>query len=75
MNLEQFINEFADLFDDTDMSDISAETVFHELEEWGSLSVMGLIALVRTKYGKTITGKEIKDCVTVSDIFSLINSK
>lgn len=75
MELNDFITVFADQFDDTDVSGITASTVFHDLEEWSSLVGMGVIALAKTEYGKTITGKEIKDCVTVKDLFDLIASK
>lgn len=75
MELNEFIAVFADQFDDTDASEITASTVFHDLEEWSSLVGMGVIALAKTEYGKTITGKEIKDCVTVKDLFELIASK
>lgn len=75
MELNEFIAVFADQFDDTDVSEITALTVFHDLEEWSSLVGMGVIALAKTEYGKTITGKEIKDCVTVKDLFELIASK
>lgn len=75
MELNEFIAVFADQFDDTDASEITASTVFHDLEEWSSLVGMGVIALAKTEYGKTITGKEIKDCVTVKDLFDLIASK
>ena len=36
---------------------------------------MGVIAMVKTQYDKTITGKEIRDCVTVEDLFHLVESK
>lgn len=75
MELNEFIAVFADQFDDTDASEFTASTVFHDLEEWSSLVGMGVIALAKTEYGKTITGKEIKDCVTVKDLFELIASK
>ena len=54
MNLENFMANFADQFDETDASEISAKTVFHELEEWSSLIAMGVIAMAKTEYGKTI---------------------
>lgn len=75
MELKNFIASFADQFDDTDVSEIQADTKFHDLEEWGSLIGMGVIALAKTQYGKTITGKEIRECVTVEDLFNLIASK
>ncbi len=75
MELEEFIKQFANQFDDTDPSEIQAGTIFHDLEEWGSLVAMGVIALAKTKYGKTITGKEIKACKTVEDLYQVITSK
>ena len=75
MELKEFIENFAEQFDDTDASEIQANTEFHELDEWGSLTGMGVIAMVKTTYGKTITGKEIRECVTVDDLFNLVASK
>lgn len=75
MELQDFIANFADQFDETDASEIRAETKFHELEEWSSLTGMGVIALAKTEYGKTITGKEIRECETVKDLFNLIKNK
>lgn len=75
MELNEFIANFAEQFDDTDASEITATTVFHDLDEWGSLVGMGVIAMVKTQYAKTVTGAEIKACITVEDLFNLINNK
>lgn len=75
MDLNEFVKNFAEQFDDTDASEITATTEFHELEEWSSLTGMSIIAMAKTVYGKTITGKEIRECETVEDLFNLVNSK
>lgn len=75
MELNEFVANFADQFDDTDVSEIQASTVFHDLDEWSSLTGMGVIALAKATYGKTITGAELRACVTVEDVFNLINNK
>lgn len=75
MNLEDFIKGFSEQFDDTDASEITAETNFHDLDEWSSLIAMSLIAYVRTEYGKKITGNEIRTCETVKALYDLIASK
>ncbi|MCR4614132.1 MAG: acyl carrier protein [Bacteroidaceae bacterium] len=75
MELNDFIANFADQFDETDASEIQADTRFHDLEEWSSLTAMGIIAMVRTKYDKAVTGREIRDCETVEDIFNMIAAK
>ena len=75
MELKEFIENFADQFDETDPQEINADTEFHELDEWSSLSGMGVIAMAKTEYGKTITGKDLRECKTVEDVFNLIACK
>ena len=73
--MEEFIKNFADVFDDTDASEIQADTEFQDLDEWGSLMAMSVIAMARTKYNKAITGKDIHSCETVADLYNLIAGK
>jgi len=75
MELNEFVKAFAGQFDDTEASEITANCEFHDLEEWSSITGMGVIALAKVKYGKTITGPEIRQCDTVEDLFNLINNK
>lgn len=75
MELNEFVKRFAEQFDDTDPSEILADTEFHELEEWSSLTGMSVIALAKTQYGKSITGAELKACITVEDVYKLVQSK
>ena len=75
MDIKTFMADFANQFDDTDSSMIQEDTRFHDLDEWGSLIGMSVIAMAKTQYGKTLTGKEIRECVTVKDLFDLVSSK
>ena len=75
MELKDFIENFANQFDDTDESVFTPDCQFQELEEWGSLAAMGIIAFVKTEYGKKITGQEIRSCSTIEDLFNLIQNK
>lgn len=75
MELKKFIQDFADQFEDTDASEIGADTKFQELDEWSSLTAMSIIAFVKVNYNKNVTGKEIRSCGTVEDLFNLIAAK
>ena len=75
MELQKFVECFANQFDDTDPEEFTASTEFHNLDEWSSLTGMAVIALAKTEYGKTITGKELRECVTIEDVYNLIASK
>lgn len=74
MEINEFIKNFANQFDDTDESLITAETVYTELDEWSSLSVLSIIAMVKTECGKEITAKQIRSCETIEDLYNLVNT-
>ncbi|MBR5698196.1 MAG: acyl carrier protein [Prevotella sp.] len=75
MNKEEFLENFANQFDDTDPSEITFDTRFHELDEWSSLIGMSMIAMVKVSYNKTISGAELRSCITVEDVYKLISLK
>lgn len=75
MDINNFIKDFADQFDDTDPEMITAETAFHDLEEWSSLIALSVLNMVNKQYGYNMTFDEMKPCVTVEDLFNLIVSK
>lgn len=75
MEIKEFIQNFADQFDDTDASVFTSETVFHDLDEWSSLTGLSVIAMIDDEYGVTIKGDELRASVTIEDVFNLVNSK
>ena len=75
MELNDFIANFADQFEDTDPEEITADSKFHDFDEWDSLIALAVLNMTEKKYGKKITFDEMKKCVTVTDLFNLIDKK
>lgn len=75
MELKDFIVNFAEQFDDTDASEIKAETMFKELDEWSSLIALSVIGMVDEEYGVTLNGEDIRISNTVEDLFNTIKAK
>ena len=75
MELKEFIENFADQFDDTDASEIQASTEFKELDEWTSLIALSIIAMVDEEYDVTIKGNDIRDSKTVEELFNIVKSR
>ena len=75
MEIEKFIENFAEQFDDTDASEIKADTVFKELDEWTSLIALSVIAMVDEEYEVTIKGDDIRNSETVEDLFNAVKAK
>lgn len=75
MEIKEFIENFANQFDETDASVFNAETKFHELEEWSSLTALSIIAMVDDEYEITLKGDDITKAKTISDLFETVKSK
>lgn len=75
MELKEFIANFAEQFDDTDASEITAATVFHELDEYSSLIALSIIAMVDEEYDVQLKGDDMRSAVTVEDLFNIVKSK
>lgn len=74
-SLEEFVELFAEQFDDTDASEIQANTVFHDLDEWSSLIGLSIIAMVDEEFDVALKGEDVKNSVTVEDLYNCVISK
>lgn len=75
MEIKDFIQHFAEQFDDTDISEFKPETVFHELDEYSSLIALTVIGMVDEEYGVTIGAEEMSAAVTIEDLFNTVKAK
>ncbi len=75
MEIKEFIQNFADQFDDTDVEVFTPETVFHELEEYSSLIALSIIAMVDEEYDVTLKGDDMRSAVTIQDLYNIVQSK
>ncbi|MDE6852155.1 MAG: acyl carrier protein [Lachnospiraceae bacterium] len=50
---------------------LTEETVLADYDEWDSLAVISLMAMMDTKFGKNIPIDKIKEIVVVADILEL----
>lgn len=73
--LEEFVALFAEQFDDTDASEITAATEFKDLEEWSSLIALNVIAMVDEEFDVALIGDDILNCETIEDLFDIVKSK
>ena len=75
MTLEEFVNRFAEEFDDTPKELFKAETRYRELDEWSSLSGLSIISMVDDEFDKQITGSDLRKAETIKDLYEIINNK
>ena len=75
MELQDFINNFALQFEMTEPEEITASTIYRDLEEWDSLLSLSIIGMINNTYQVKVSGEEVKDQCTVEDLFNLVVSK
>jgi acyl carrier protein len=75
MELQEFVRNFANQFEDIDVGLFKADTKFREIEGWSSLSVLFIIGMVDEKYHVKIKGDDIKVSQTIEDLFRIIKSR
>lgn len=68
--MEKFIEMFNDVLEIEDI-DINSETVFKDLEEWDSLAVLSVLAMINEEYDITIPRDKFKKVNTIGELFSL----
>lgn len=71
MEIKEFIKKFAEVIEVENVESITPDTVFRELDEWSSLSVMLLIAFYDEEFEKEIGDTAIRSCSTILDLYNL----
>lgn len=75
MTLDEFVQAFAEEFDETPVEQFSASTEYKSLDEWGSLVALSIISMVDDQLDKRVTGADIRSCKTIEDLYNLALSK
>lgn len=74
MEIQEFINHFEDVFEDTDLNTLKPETNFRELEEWSSLAALSTMAMVSDEYDVELTAEEMRGANTFEELFNIVKS-
>ena len=72
MDLKEFIISFAEQFDETDPNEITANTEFHDLDEWSSLIGLSVIAMVDEEFEVALKGDDMRSSITVEDLYNKV---
>jgi len=75
MDINNFITNFANQFEETDSSVFTKDTIFKDLDEWSSLMALSIIAMVDEECGVALKGDDIRTANTLEDLFNIVKSK
>lgn len=75
MTLEEFVIEIEDAFEIQERGTLLPDTDYKNFEEWDSMHALILIALIDTEFDLLVSGNDLKNLVTVREVYELIQER
>ena len=75
MEIKEFIENFVDQFDDLELADVKPESVMRDFDEWSSMIGLSLLNMAEKIYGVQLTFDELRNAITVQNLFDTIEKK
>lgn len=74
MDINDFVQHFAEQFEETEPDEFSPKTFFRENDEWCSMLALSVMAMVDEEYDVQLTANEMRQANTIQELFDIINS-
>jgi acyl carrier protein len=75
MEINQFVRNFENAIFGIEPNSLNPDTRFREIEQWESLALLCLLAMIDNDYAVQVGGMELKQCETLRDIFDTVAAK
>jgi acyl carrier protein len=75
LDIELFIDRFADAIEYEGTAMLDPDTPFNAVENWDSLAALSTIAMIFSEYGVEVSGRELKSCEKIGDMIEVVIQK
>lgn len=75
MRINDFIKIIEQEFEDIKPGTLKPESNFRDEFEFTSVNALVMISLINIEYDVTLTADELRNCVTVKDLFEMVEKK
>ena len=72
--MEKLIENFLEIFDESPSKTISEDLLFKDLDEWDSMMVLSLMAMVDEEYGINLKPDDLKSINSLNELHNFIKS-
>jgi acyl carrier protein len=73
MEEEKFLEQFIAQFDD-EPTGVTMDTDFRDIDDWDSLTALGVISMIDDEYNVKVSGEELKSSKSVRDVFNIVKT-
>jgi acyl carrier protein len=74
ISINEFIEKVKETLEITD-NNITPGMNIRDFPNWSSMNALILIAMFETDFDTTLTGDDLRNCNTVSDLYNLLQKK
>lgn len=74
-DINEFIQKLEVEFEDIPKGFLKPETKITDIDGWGSMHALIVIALLDTEYGVTLQGDELRKIQSIQELFDLVTLK
>lgn len=71
---QKFLEQFKEVLE-IENREIGLDDAFREFEEWDSLALLSVIAMIDDEYDVIIKGNQFKELQTLNQVIAFINSQ
>lgn len=75
MEIGKFIQNFAEQFDDIDVTLLTTETDYRDLDGWSSIVALSVMAMIDDEYDVQVNATEMRQTNTIQELYDLVLSK
>lgn len=75
INLDEFTRLLEQEFDDMEPNSLKPETSYREMPDFSSMHALIIIAFIDNQFDVLLTGQELKNTITVKDLYDLVVTK
>lgn len=75
INLDEFTRLLEQEFDDMEPNSLTPETSYRDMPDFSSMHALIIIAFIDNQFDVLLTGQELKNTITVKDLYDIVLQK
>jgi len=75
MTLEEFTRNLESELEEVEPGTLKPDTSYRDLKNWSSMYALIIIAFVDINFSVTLNGADLRNTVTVKDLYNLVQEK
>jgi acyl carrier protein len=75
MEINDFIKNLAEQFDEVELEELAPDTKFKEFDEFSSLTILSIIAMADDEYGVRLKADDVRNAETIQDLFNVVKDR